>query len=893
MADRWVWHTLTTEETLSNLAVTVTGLSHADALERQLVYGVNQLQEKSRISWLTVLFDQFRNFMVIVLLIATLISGLLGEFTDAITIIIIIVANGVLGFFQQLRAERSLASLRELTAPAARALRDDEWLELRASELVPGDIISLEAGDRVPADARLLSAQSLETEESSLTGESLPVEKRSAPIADEGAALADRRDMVYLGTTVSRGTGRAVIVTTGMNTEMGQIADLIQSSEEKATPLERRLDQLGQVLVYVSLAITVVVALTGILHGHAVYEMFLAGVSLAVAAIPEGLPAIVTIALALGVQRMIARKAIVRRLPSVETLGCATVICSDKTGTLTQNQMTVKEVYMGGRQLQVEGDGYASNGGIREGKRDVSGQDVWLRRIVEIGIHCNNAHLVMEQSRVVALGDPTEAALLTLAQKAGIQRIGERLAEAPFDSERKRMSVVVKTGNHFELLVKGAPDFLLDQCTQILHGGRIQPLTEGLRTQVRTALDDMANRALRTLGFAYRTLYTLPQQPLDCERELTFVGFVGIIDPPRAEVAEAIATCKEAGIRTVMITGDHRLTAEAIARTLGILPNLGQVAVGAEIDRWSDRELAERVDDIYVFARVSPLHKLRIVRALQQNGHVVAMTGDGVNDAPAIKAADIGIAMGRTGTDVAKEASSLILADDNFATIVAAIEEGRSIYDNIRKFIRYLLTSNVGEIITMFAAMGMGLPLPLIPIQILWVNLVTDGLPAIALGVDSAEEDTMQRPPRSVREGIFARGLGRRIILRGFLIGGMTLAVFAGALKLMDEPLQVAQTMAFATLVMAQLIHVFDCRSVQYGIIQRNIFGNRWLIGAVCSSLLLLLMVIYIPSLQPIFHSRPLSFAAWGVILLAAAVPTFIVQTRRPRKNQWRLQQVS
>jgi len=888
LADQERWHARTATEVFAILEADPEGLDSNTAQERLQAYGPNQLLEKRRVSAITVFFDQFRNFMVIVLLIATLISGLLGEFTDAITIIIIIVANAVLGFFQQLRAEKSLASLRELTAPLARAVRAGQRVELRARDLVPGDIVLLEAGDRVPADIRLLRAQSLETEESSLTGESLPVEKSADPVSNEEALLGDRRSMAYLGTMVSRGTARGIVVATGMHTEMGKIADLIMTSEETATPLERRLDQLGQVLVYVSVAITVVVSIAGILHGHDVYEMFLAGVSLAVAAIPEGLPAIVTIALALGVQRMIRRKAIVRRLPSVETLGCATVICSDKTGTLTQNQMTVKEIYLDGRILLVEGDGYEATGRVQEGERTVSAEDSGLRRLVEIGLACNNASLVHDNGRLVSLGDPTEAALLTLAQKLGVKSRCTRIAEAPFDAERKRMSVLVECAGRYELLVKGAPDLLLAQCTHVMQGGREVPLTQALKKVIQERLDEMAGRALRTLGLAVRGADRTARDPQAMERGLTFVGIVGITDPPRKEVAQAIATCKQAGIRTVMITGDHRLTAEAIARELGILPKHGQVATGTELDRWSDRDLADRVDDIYVFARVSPLHKLRIVRALQASGHVVAMTGDGVNDAPAIKASDIGIAMGRTGTDVAKDASSLILADDNFATIVAAIEEGRSIYDNIRKFIRYLLTSNVGEIITMFAAMVMGLPLPLIPIQILWVNLVTDGLPAIALGVDSAEEDTMDRPPRSVREGIFARGLGRRIIVRGMLIGGMTLSVFAGALMVAHVELATAQTMAFATLVMAQLIHVFDCRSVQYGVLQRGVLGNLWLIGAVLSSLVLLLIVIYIPSLQPAFHTRPLGLLAWLVILPAAAVPTFIVQARRPRRGTWR-----
>ncbi len=880
-----LWHTLTREETLTTLESQGAGLSQESAAERLLVYGVNALQDRRRVSVLTVFFDQFRNFMVIVLLIATLISGLLGEFSDAITIIIIVIANSVLGFLQQMKAERSLASLRELTAPVAHVLRNGQWQEILARDLVPGDVIAIGAGDRVPADARLLDSRELETEESSLTGESLPVHKNVSPVPDPSAALGDRKNMIYMGTTASRGAGQGVVVATGMNTEMGKIADMIQSSEDTMTPLEHRLEQLGQILVYVSIAITIIVVIAGVMHGHALYEMFLAGVSLAVAAIPEGLPAIVTIALALGVQRMIRRKAIVRKLPSVETLGCATVICSDKTGTLTQNQMTVKEIYVDHRKIDVEGDGYSAEGRLLFGRKVLTGKEPTVSRLIEIGQTCNHARLSADGDKLIAIGDPTEAALLTLANKVSFASAVESVQEIPFDSERKRMTVVVKRGTSYEAMVKGAPDLLLALCTHIMVDGQIELLTNVHRQKIEDAIARMAQGALRTLGFAYRTLRSAGAHASFVEQQLTFVGLVGIVDPPRKEVAQAIATCKTAGIRTVMITGDHQLTAEAIARQLGILPKHGLVLTGADLDKMTDRMLEDRVDDVFVFARVSPLHKLRIVKALQKNGHVVAMTGDGVNDAPAIKAADIGIAMGKTGTDVAKDASALILSDDNFATIVAAIEEGRSIYANIRKFIRYLLTSNVGEIVTMFMAMVMGLPLPLIPIQILWVNLVTDGLPAIALGVDQAERDIMQRPPRNVREGIFAGGLGRKIGFRGVFIGLMTLGVFYLSLKVMKLGLGASQTIAFSALVVAQLIYVFDCRSADHGIWQRNILENRWLVGAVLSSIGLLLAVIYVPSLQSVFHTVTLSLRDWVLILVAAALPTI---TARPAKKQIR-----
>lgn len=869
-----LWHAMGLDEVLGALGSGREGLSDEGVSRRRAEHGENRLAERRRVSWVNVFFGQFQNFMVIVLLIATLISGLLGEFTDAVTIIVIVLANALLGFFQQVRAESSLSALRELTAPAARVRRAGEWREIPAADLVPGDVISISEGDRAPADARLLESAGLEMEESSLTGEHAPATKDAAGAADPGAPLGDRTNMLYMGTMATRGKGVAVVVATGMDTEMGRIAELIQTREDPTTPLEHRLDELGRVLVYISIAITLAVVVAGIVHGHAPYEMFLAGVSLAVAAIPEGLPATVTIALAIGVQRMIRRNAIVRKLPSVETLGCATVICSDKTGTLTQNKMAVREVYVSGILVQTD----QIKAFLRENPRMGSA----FGRAVEIAVTCNNARQVDSPEGSRTVGDPTETALLHFADQStdhgGGGQEAERVSEFPFDSDRKRMSVVVRRAGGLEVHVKGAPDLLLRDCSRILDQGVEEPLTEERRRLVEEAVGKMAGKALRTLGLAYRRAGEMPRDALEAESGLVFAGAVGLADPPRPEVKESIALCRRAGIRTVMITGDHRLTAEAVARELGILTRRGTVMTGAELDRMDDRALEDQAGSVCVFARVSPAHKLRIVEALQKNGHVVAMTGDGVNDAPAIKAADIGISMGRSGTDVAKEASSLVLADDNFATIVSAVEEGRGIYDNIRKFIRYLLTSNVGEIVTMFLAMAGGLPLPLLPIQILWVNLVTDGLPAIALGVDSVEEDIMLRPPRDVREGIFARGLGGKILFRGLLIGLVTLAVFYGALSVARTGLAQAQTMAFATLVLAQLIHVFDCRSADRGLLDRSPFGNRWLLLAVLSSFSLLMAAIYAPSLRAVFRTVPPSPAGWAFICAAAVVPTAAAQ---------------
>ncbi|ARU62372.1 ATPase [Tumebacillus avium] len=896
------WHTMDVHDVLQMLSVPPDGLTNAEAEKRREQFGENRLNEAEQKSWLTLFLNQFRDFMVLVLLAATLVSGLLGEHADAITIIAIIIVNGVLGFYQELRAEKSLASLKQLTAPTAHALRDGQKISIAASDLVPGDVIFLESGDRVPADVRILECAGLEAEESALTGESLPVQKMIAAIGDSNATLGDRKNMAYMGTMITRGKAKAIVTSTGMQTEMGLIADLIQTAEETETPLQRRLDQLGKILVYVALGITAVVVLAGILHGNDIYTMFLAGVSLAVAAIPEGLPAIVTVALALGVQRMIKRKAIVRKLPSVETLGAATVICSDKTGTLTQNKMTVQRVWIGGQFYEVTGTGYDPSGEFRFSDKKIDPiRRPDLMRLLEISVLCNNAVLFQDKQKKhiewAVQGDPTEGALMVLAAKGGLhgpdmEAQQPRLDEIPFDSTRKMMSVLTRDqkGNLF-MLTKGGPDVLLERCGYMLIDGKVTPLTGSLRKGIMQANYAMGAEALRCLAVAYRPLRNEGQfKEQDSERDLVFVGLTGMIDPPRAEVYDAISRTKKAGIKTIMITGDHQVTAEAIARQLGILPSGGLTVNGHDLYNMSDEELQARVDDIFVYARVSPEHKLRIVKALQARGHVVAMTGDGVNDAPAIKAADIGISMGQGGTDVAKDASSLILSDDNFATIVAAIEEGRGIYDNIRKFVRYLLASNVGEIVTMFLAMMMGMPLPLVPIQILWVNLVTDGLPAIALGVDQAEKDIMHKPPRNVRESIFARGLGFKILSRGILIGVATLAVFWFTLQMEPDNLIKAQSMAFTTLVMAQLIHVFDCRSVEGGIFSRNIFENKWLIASVISSVVLLLGVMYIEAFQPVFRTVPLGLVDWVIVLVAAAIPTFALAARRvTRKSTARL----
>jgi P-type Ca2+ transporter type 2C len=856
------------------------GLSKNEQERRLKLDGPNQLEEGKKQPAILMFLAQFKDFMVLVLLAATLLSGFLGEYLDAIAIILIVLMNGILGFIQERKAEKSLASLKELSAPTAQVLREGKWVSIAAKEVVTGDVVKIKSGDRVGADIRLLKTSGLQIEESALTGESVPAQKHNNLLKADELALGDQENMAFMGTMVTRGTGQGIVVATGMKTEMGKIAHLIQSAENLATPLQMKLEQLGKILIALALLLTVLVVLAGVMQGHDLYSMILAGVSLAVAAIPEGLPAIVTIALALGVQKMIRKRAIVRKLPSVETLGCATVICSDKTGTLTQNKMTVTRVWSQGRQWVVSDDGFevAGSGINEDGKRGDK-----LTEVLAYAALCNNA--LLEEGKngtFTEVGDPTETALLVSAYKAGITKesLSEQFTiqhEFPFDSTRKMMSVIVQdTEGNQMLVVKGAPDVLLEKSDYIVWDDKKQLMKQAHKERIKEAIYALGSQALRTIAVAVRPLKEgeYYAQAAFAERSLTFIGLQGMMDPPRPEVEQSIRDCQTAGIKTIMITGDHVVTAASIAKKLNMLPEGGRVMEGSELAQLSDDDLDKVSENVYVYARVSPEHKLKIVKSLQRKGHVVAMTGDGVNDAPAIKSANIGIAMGITGTDVAKEASSLVLGDDNFATIRSAIEEGRNIYENIRKFIRYLLASNVGEILVMLFAMIMGLPLPLVPIQILWVNLVTDGLPAMALGVDQAEEDVMRRKPRQAKEGVFSRGLGWKIVSRGFLIGGATILAFWVTLNENPDQLIVAQSVAFATLVMAQLIHVFDCRS-ERSVFHRNPFQNGYLVLAVISSILLLLVVMYVQPLQEIFHTVPLSVRQWLLVLGMASIPSF------------------
>lgn len=870
------------------------GLSDKEARKKLLEHGPNILEEKEKISLVKLLLRQFTDVMVLVLLVSTVISAFMGDVTEAVTIIAIVIINAILGFVQEFRTEKTMEALKSLAAPVAKVLRNCRMTSIPAEQIVPGDVIFLETGDRVPADSTLLESMSLQADESLLTGESMPVEKTAS---SSGKALdrKDRKCQVYMGTVITGGRAKALVHATGMNTEMGGIADLIRNIEEEQTPLQKRLAHLGKLIVAGCLIICAIVAVTGILRGEDAFSMLLSGISLAVAAVPEGLPALVTISLALGVQRMLKRNALIRRLPAVETLGCAGVVCSDKTGTLTQNKMAVRRIFAGDRMVEVRDDVQKPPFLLNGNRMDPVKEPV-LRQALEIGALCNNASLSGHKAAGSweFTGDPTEGALLVASAKAGLtpEVLASnyfRIDEVPFDSDRKCMSVVCDNhkGETF-VFAKGAPDELLKKCSKIIGSKGIVPLTYELRMKMLRTNDAMAQDALRVIAVAYRRLNSRVWRHNELESDLIFTGLIGMLDPPREEAAEAVLKCRLAGIKPVMITGDHKLTAVAIAKELDIYRDGGTVLTGNELDSMDERRLEQMADDVSVYARVSPKHKLMIVRALKNRGHIVAMTGDGVNDAPAVKEADIGVAMGLTGTDVTKEASSMMLLDDNFATIIAAIEEGRVIYNNIRKFIRYMLACNIGEVLTMFLGMLAGLPIPLLPIQILWVNLVTDGLPAVALGFDPPERDVMKRRPRGPDESIFSNGLAGIIIFRGVLIGLTTLAVFATMLYYTGD-VAAARTGAFVTLVLTQLIHVFECKSETKTVFQINPLDNIYLVLAVLISLAMILGVVYIPALQSIFKTVPLGLNGWlitgGLSFLVPVLASFSpVRSARRRR---------
>lgn len=870
------------------------GLSRREVALRKKYFGRNEIKEAKEISPVSIFLSQFEDFITIVLIAATLISFMLGETADAIAILAIVILNGMLGFMQEYRTEKSLQALKKLASPNAKVVRDGKVSVICAEDIVPGDIVILESGNRVPADGKVLVSQALKVDESILTGESVPVDKIAVYHSEDANIKIHKKDHVFMGTSVISGRGKMIVTSIGMETEMGKIAGMMESIEDDETPLQKRLDVLGKQLVILCIILCGIVAILGVFRGEDIYEMFLIGVSLAVAAIPEGLPAIVTVVLTLGVQRMAKKNVIIRKLPAVETLGCATVICSDKTGTLTENKMSVRRIYANENTIYVTGSGYKTEGDFisTEGMR-LRTLPIDVKRILKIAVSCNNAQIMSKKStglinNVIGRkelsfdGDPTEVALLVAGLKGNISKevIDTkfiRLKEIPFDSNRKRMSVVVrsKQGELF-LFSKGALDSIIPLCSRIDKNGVNYKLTLKDKRKIFMENDNMGRDALRVLAFAYKKLDINEIEDKNLENNMTFLGMVGMIDPPRPEAIEAVKKCFSSGIKPVMITGDHKTTAAAIAKELGILSEEGEIITGQELDKLNKDEFLDVVEDISVFARVTPKHKLRIVEALKAKGHVVAMTGDGVNDAPAIKEADIGIAMGISGTDVTKEASAMILLDDNFASIVEAIEEGRVIYDNIRKFIRYLLSCNVGEILTMVWASLLGIPVPLLPIQILWVNLVTDGLPAMALGIDPPQENVMLRKPRGQNESIFSRGLGKKIIYRGIYISIATLVSFIITMYYSHGDLIMSRTATLSTLVIAQLMFVFECRSENESIWDKNPFSNLYLTTSVIFSFFLLLIVIYIPLLQPIFKTVAIDKKIWLLILALAGLSTVI-----------------
>lgn len=854
-----IWHSEQPTAVLEQLETDQDrGLTTDRAQAKLHKYGQNKLDEKPPRTLLQRFGDQMKNGMIIILLVAAAVSlglsiyhaatGGEADWIEPIVIVLIVLVNGVLGVMQESKAEKALDALKNMAAPAARVWRDGVLQTVPSTGLVPGDIIEMEAGDMVPADCRLLSTASLRCDESALTGESLPVEKDETAEVLDMAPLGDRLNMAYSGCAVSYGHAKAVVVETGMFTEMGKIAGMLDREDAGTTPLQKRLEQLGKNLGFLALGICVIIFIVGLLDKLPVMDMLMTSISLAVAAIPEGLPAIVTIVLALGVQRMVRKNAIIRRLPAVETLGSASVICTDKTGTLTQNRMTLKKAYASG-QLEELG----------------ASPSEAAMALVRMGALCTDSNVQEVDGRLTMVGDPTETAILAYAWEQGLTRdmlLAEnpRLIEMPFDSDRKLMSSVHLVGDRKLVVVKGAPEILCSRCTS------------GYDDGVEQAYEEMGKDALRVLAIAYKYIEEIPVdcRPEDLESDLRFAGLVGMIDPPRPEAMRAIRECRSAGIQTVMITGDHIRTASAIARQLGILHDDSEAITGEELAALSDDELFENIRHYRVYARVTPADKLRIIKAWQRAGQVVAMTGDGVNDAPALKAADIGCAMGVTGTDVAKGAADMILTDDNFATIVTAVREGRGIYDNIRKGVHFLLSCNLGEIITVFLAMLFWRISPLSPVQLLWINLVTDSLPALALGMEPAERDIMTQAPRGKKESFFAHGMGWEVVLQGMLVGILTLIGYAIG----------GSTMAFATLAFTQLVHAFNARS-SHSLLRIGLHSNWYMVGAVLISALLMVLVIVVPGLNPIFGVQPLTGAQWGQTLLLALVMWVVVELKK------------
>jgi len=928
------WHALSREEVLEKLdSGREEGLSSQEAAKRLEKYGPNQLAEGKKTTFWEMVYEQLNNFVVIMLIVAAIISAVLGEVIDASAIVAIVVLNTIMGVVQDSRAQQELEALKKMASPEAQVVRDGHRVSLPARELVPGDIVFLETGNYVPADVRLIDAVNLKIEEAALTGESVPVEKNAASVMDADATLGDRKNTAFSGTVVTYGRGKGIVVSTGMNTQIGLIATMLQSVEDEETPLQRRLDQLGKTLGWATMVISGLVFLSGLIESGVenILELFMVAVSLAIAAVPEGLPAVVTISLALGMREMVKKHALIRRLSSVETLGSATVICSDKTGTLTQNAMTVTRVWVDGKALEITGGGYSPEGDfVDDGKKVDVHSFPGISTALWVGTLNNDAQL--EEStednnktyRII--GDPTEGSILVAAAKAGAQAESlndayPRSGEVPFDSERKRMVTVHEVKSPAEgdispfqgkkeakesyvIAVKGAPDVVLKLCNRVQKmDNTVEDLTDARRNEITAANDSMTKDALRVLGMAYRVVSAKPEEVSSeaLEKDLIFAGLVGMIDPAREEVKPALLKAIGAGIRTIMITGDYPNTAKAIAESIGLLRPGHKVRTGSELDQMDDETLKSEVDEIDVFARVSPEHKMRIVNALRAKDQVVAMTGDGVNDAPAIKASDIGVAMGITGTDVAKETADMVLTDDNYASIVSAVEQGRIIYSNIRKFVYFLVSCNIAEIMiiaipTIFGrflfpeAIALGLVSPLEPIQLLWLNLVTDGAPALALGTEKGDPDIMEQSPRPPKEPIINKLMLTGVIVQTIAITLTTLIAFKIGLRAAN--VKYAETMAFATLVFSELFRAFTARSERYPLLKIGVFSNKWMNWAVLGSGALMLLVLYVPFLQTIFNTVPLGWAEWQLIIplflvpsIAAEIAKYIITAANKKKR--------
>ena len=872
------------------------GLNLEGVEESRKKYGINELKAKKKKTLLIKFLEQFKDFMIIILIIAALVSGIIGYIenegiTDSIIILIVVIMNAIIGVAQESKAEKSLEALQKLSSHVAKVIRNGELIIVPSKELVPGDIVVLETGDYVPADLRIIEAVNLKVQEASLTGESVPVEKNIEAISDEKVGIGDRTNMLFSSSLITYGRGKGIVVETGMNTEVGKIASIINDTNETETPLQEKLNKLGKTLGIGALIICAVIFVIGLLYGKNPLDMFMTAVSLAVAAIPEGLAAVSTIVLAIGVQRMVKKHAIVKKLPAVETLGSATVICSDKTGTLTQNKMTVQKIFYNNKLVDIP-------------EVNLEEDDAVLEKLVYVSMLCNDTKIGTDKQLT---GDPTETALINMGFKLDFQpAIYEqmpRIKEIPFDSDRKLMTTVNKIGEKFVVCTKGGVDELLNRCTKYILNGEIKTDLDDYKNQIKENNEKMAKDALRVLAMGYKELDHEPtdEEMKDIENDLIYIGMVGMIDPPREEVKLAVQKCKTAGIKTVMITGDHKITAVAIAKALGILEKEDEAITGAELEKMSDEELTKNIRKYSVYARVSPEHKVRIVKAWQANGEIVAMTGDGVNDAPALKTADIGCAMGIVGTDVAKEAADVILTDDNFATIVSAVEEGRRIYDNILKAIQFLLSSNVGEIIVLFVAIlitpllskifGIDIHLiePLLPIHILWINLVTDSLPALALAVDPAEKDIMKRKPIKPKKGVFTKGMIWRVVYQGVMIGIITLAAFVIGLGTKNVPVieglteqevrvEIGQTMAFVALALSELVHVFNIRNNKESIFKTKIFNNGKLILAILVSAILMFVILLIPGLRTIFSIPVLPMSNIVEIVILVLLPMVIVE---------------